>query len=420
MVSQLPDEERIRFEHPVQVAVGGAAPPSAVIARMERMGFRVTHLYGLTESFGPATVCILPPAVVAAPIEERAAFTARQGVQHPMLEESTVLDPATLEPVPADGQTLGEVMLRGNTLMKGYLANPTASGAAFAGGWLHTGDLAVLHPDGYLEIKDRAKDIIISGGENISSLEVEEALYRHPDVLEAAVVARPDETWGERPHAFVTLQPGAETRVDAAAIIDWCRGRMAHFKAPGHVTFGPLPKTATGKILEVRAPRAGRCRGARHSISRLLTRPALCRSPTARSVGTRASPLGVGGSPGRGRWCRTDGLMAVKPTDLPAPPRPVPVIPDGRPPVAATAPQPFAYPLQREFVEPDWTRIPGYRGVSQADWESALWQRKHTVKNLKELKAALGDAAPRHAAGQHRAGPARAGDDVHPASRRRC
>ena len=248
LLSQLPEEERARLEHPVQVAVGGAAPPSAVIARMERMGFRVTHLYGLTESFGPATVCVLPPEIVAAPLEERAAFTARQGVRHPMLEESTVLDPETLEPVAADGQTLGELMLRGNTLMKGYLANPAASGAAFAGGWFHTGDLAVLHPDGYVEIKDRAKDIIISGGENISSLEVEEVLYRHPDVLEAAVVARPDDTWGETPHAFVTLKPGAEGRLDAPALITWCRGQMAHFKCPRHVTFGPLPKTATGKI----------------------------------------------------------------------------------------------------------------------------------------------------------------------------
>jgi fatty-acyl-CoA synthase len=248
MLSQLPAEEQVRLGHPVKVAVGGAAPPSAVIARMERMGFRVTHLYGLTESFGPATVCVLPPDVVAAPLEQRAAFTVRQGVRHPMLEESTVLDPETLEPVPADGQTLGELMLRGNTLMKGYLANPAASAAAFAGNWFHTGDLAVLHPDGYVEIKDRAKDIIISGGENISSLEVEEVLYRHPDVLEAAVVARPDETWGETPHAFVTLKPGAEGRLDAPALITWCRGQMAHFKCPRHVTFGPLPKTATGKI----------------------------------------------------------------------------------------------------------------------------------------------------------------------------
>ena len=248
MLSQLPDEESVRLDHPVQVAVGGAAPPSAVIARMERMGFRVTHLYGLTESFGPATVCLLPPEILSAPLQERAAFTARQGVQHPMLEECAVLDPTTLRPVPADGQTLGEVMLRGNTLMQGYLDNPEATADAFAGGWFHTGDLAVLHPDGYVEIKDRAKDIIISGGENISSLEVEEVLCCHPDVVEAAVVARPDERWGETPHAFVALRPGAESRLDAAALIEWCRGRMPHYKCPRHVTFGPLPRTATGKV----------------------------------------------------------------------------------------------------------------------------------------------------------------------------
>jgi fatty-acyl-CoA synthase len=172
---------------------------------------------------------------------------ARQGVNTPMLEEAAVLNPATLAPMPADGVTMGELMLRGNTVMKGYLKNPAATEEAFAGGWLHTGDLAVLHPDGYVEIKDRAKDIIISGGENISSLEVEEILYRHPAVMEAAVVARPDEKWGETPQAFVTLKPNAEP-VTAADIIAWCRQNLAHFKCPRYVTFGPLPKTATGKI----------------------------------------------------------------------------------------------------------------------------------------------------------------------------
>jgi fatty-acyl-CoA synthase len=172
---------------------------------------------------------------------------ARQGVSTPMLEEATVRDPATLTPVPADGATMGELMLRGNTVMMGYLKNPAATADAFAGGWFHTGDLAVQHPDGYVEIKDRAKDIIISGGENISSLEVEEALYKHAAVMEAAVVARPDERWGETPHAFVTLKPDAGG-VTEADIIAWCRGHLAHYKCPRHVTFAPLPKTSTGKI----------------------------------------------------------------------------------------------------------------------------------------------------------------------------
>jgi fatty-acyl-CoA synthase len=248
MLVQAPEAETVSFDHLVQVATGGAAPPSAVIAKMERMGFRVTHLYGLTESFGPATVCVAPPQVEELPLEQKAAFMARQGVGHPMLEEAAVLHPATLARVPGDGQTVGELMLRGNTIMKGYLGNPIATEEAFAGGWLHTGDLAVTHPDGYVEIKDRAKDVIISGGENISSIEVEEVLYKHTDVLEAAVVARPDPKWGETPQAFVTLRPAALGRVDAARLIEWCRSRLAHFKCPRYVTFGPLPKTATGKI----------------------------------------------------------------------------------------------------------------------------------------------------------------------------
>ena len=193
----------------MQIATGGAAPPSAVIARMEEMGFAVTHLYGLTESFGPATVCMWQPELDTMAMAEKSAFMARQGVNTPMLEDAAVFDPATMLPVPADGATIGELMLRGNTVMMGYLKNPAATQEAFAGGWFHTGDLAVMHPDGYVEVKDRAKDIIISGGENISSLEVEEVLYQHPAVMEAAVVARPDEKWGETPHAFVTLKPGA-------------------------------------------------------------------------------------------------------------------------------------------------------------------------------------------------------------------
>jgi 3-(methylthio)propionyl---CoA ligase len=247
MLIHAPEEQRRAFAHTVKIATGGAAPPSSVIARMEAMGFAVTHLYGLTECYGPATICLWQPGLDEMPPERKAAFMARQGVNHPMLEEATVLDPATLAPVPADGETLGEVMLRGNTVMKGYLRNPAATDAAFAGGWFHTGDLGVLHPDGYIEVKDRAKDIVISGGENISSLEVEEVLYAHPRIMEAAVVAQPDPKWGEVPHAFVTPAPGAEPPTEAE-VIAWCRERLAHFKCPKRVTFGPLPKTSTGKI----------------------------------------------------------------------------------------------------------------------------------------------------------------------------
>ena len=254
MLIHAPDTVRRRFEQTVQIATGGAAPPSTVIARMEEMGFSVTHLYGLTESFGPATVCMWQPSLDSMPMDEKSAFMARQGVNTPMLEDAIVLDPATMLPVPADGETIGELMLRGNTVMMGYLKNPAATAEAFAGGWFHTGDLAVMHPDGYVDVKDRAKDIIISGGENISSLEVEEVLYKHPSVMEAAVVAQPDEKWGETPHAFVTLKPGADP-VTPEAIVAWCRAHMAGYKIPRHVTFGPLPKTSTGKIqkFELRA-----------------------------------------------------------------------------------------------------------------------------------------------------------------------
>ena len=247
MLIHAPETARRSFRQTVQIATGGAAPPSAVIAAMAAMGFAVTHLYGLTESYGPATICEWQPALDTMALEPKAAFMARQGVGHPLLQEASVRDPATLAAVPADGTTMGELMLRSNTIMMGYLKNPSATAEAFAGGWFHTGDLAVLHPDHYVEIKDRAKDIIISGGENISSLEVEEVLYKHPDVMEAAVVAQPDATWGETPHAFVTLKPGAAA-VRAADIIAWCRTGMAHYKCPRHVTFGPLPKTSTGKI----------------------------------------------------------------------------------------------------------------------------------------------------------------------------
>jgi fatty-acyl-CoA synthase len=247
MLVHAPETVKLRFDHVVEVATGGAAPPSAVIEAMEKMGFHVTHLYGLTESYGPATLCEPQPDWPSLPLSERARLMARQGVPMPTLAGLAVVDPATHAPVPADGATLGELVLRGNTVMKGYLKNSAASAAAFAEGWFHTGDLAVRHPDGYVEIKDRAKDIIISGGENVSSLEVEECLYRHPQVMEAAVVAKPDPKWGETPCAFVTLKPGA-TGVTDAEIIAWCREHLAHFKAPRAVVFGPLPKTSTGKI----------------------------------------------------------------------------------------------------------------------------------------------------------------------------
>ena len=246
MLIHAPDEAKVRFDHVVEVATGGAAPPSAVIQAMEAMGFRVTHLYGLTETYGPATLCAWQPDWDGLPLAGRAQAMARQGVAYPTLDGLMVADPVTLTPVPRDGTTMGEVMLRGNTIMKGYLRNPAATEEAFQGGWFHSGDLAVWHPDGYLEIKDRSKDIIISGGENISSLEVEEALYRHPAVMEAAVVARPDPKWGETPCAFVTIKPGAEP-VSADEILAWCRDHLAHYKVPRHVVFGPLPKTSTGK-----------------------------------------------------------------------------------------------------------------------------------------------------------------------------
>jgi fatty-acyl-CoA synthase len=247
MLVHAPAEVKLRFEHPVLVATGGAAPPSAVIEAMEAMGFRVMHLYGLTETYGPATLCAAQDAWDALALGDRARYMARQGVPMPTLAGLMVADPGTQQPVPRDAATVGEVMVRGNTVMKGYLKNEAATAAAFRGGWFHSGDLAVWHPDNYIEIKDRAKDIIISGGENVSSLEVEECLYRHPQVMEAAVVARPDPTWGETPCAFVALRPEAEA-VGGAELIAWCREHLAHFKAPRTVIFGPLPKTATGKI----------------------------------------------------------------------------------------------------------------------------------------------------------------------------
>ncbi len=247
MLVHAPDNAKRRFDHVVEVATGGAAPPSAVIEAMERMGFRVTHLYGLTESYGPSTVCAWQEEWAGLPLSERAARMARQGVNCLTLERQRVVDPQTMKDVQADGSTLGELVLRSNTVMKGYLKNPPATEAAFEHGWFHTGDLAVRHPDGYVEIKDRSKDIIISGGENISSLEVEDALYRHPQIMEAAVVARPDPVWGETPCAFITLKPDADP-MSAAEIIAWCRANLAHYKVPRTIVFGSLPKTSTGKI----------------------------------------------------------------------------------------------------------------------------------------------------------------------------
>ena len=230
----------------IEVMTAGAAPPAAVIEAMESQGFDVTHVYGLTETYGPAVVSAWHPEWNERPVADRAALKARQGVRYDVLEALMVADPKSLEPVPKDGETMGEILFRGNNVMKGYLKNPEATEEAFDGGWFHSGDLGVWHEDGYVEIKDRSKDIIISGGENISSIEVESFLYRHPKVLEAAVTARPDSKWGESPCAFVTLKEGADA--DEAEIIEFCRANMAGFKVPRTVVFGPLPKTSTGKI----------------------------------------------------------------------------------------------------------------------------------------------------------------------------
>ena len=247
MLVHAPEEAKRPLPLRTKVATGGAAPPAVVIERMEAMGFEVLHLYGTTESYGPATYCPPLPEWQGLATGERYARMARQGVPNPVVEQLMVVDPKTLAPVERDATTVGEIALAGNTLMKGYLKNEAATEEAFAGGLYHSGDLAVWHADGSLEIKDRSKDIIISGGENISSLEVEEVLYRHPQVMEAAVVARPDAKWGETPCAFVTLKPDSGA-VSAEDIIAFCRASMAHFKVPKTVVFGPLPKTSTGKI----------------------------------------------------------------------------------------------------------------------------------------------------------------------------
>jgi fatty-acyl-CoA synthase len=230
----------------LQGMIAGAAPPAAVIAAAAEVGLELTHVYGLTEVYGPAALCAPQPGWAHLPAEEHARLKGRQGVAYPLQEAVAVLDPETMKPVPRDGVTLGEIFFRGNLVMKGYLKNPVATAQAFRGGWFHTGDLAVMHSDGYIKIKDRSKDIIISGGENISSVEVEEVLYQHPAVLAAAVVAKPDARWGEVPCAFVELKSGADATVPE--LMDWCSGRMARFKSPKEVVLGPLPKTSTGKI----------------------------------------------------------------------------------------------------------------------------------------------------------------------------
>ena len=237
---------RAGITHKVSAMVAGAAPPAAMIEGMENIGFDLTHVYGLTETYGPATVCAKHEEWGALDIGKRAERNGRQGVRYLMQEGLAVMDAATMTPVPADGETMGEIMFRGNITMKGYLKNTKATAEAFAGGWFHSGDLAVMQPDGYVKIRDRSKDIIISGGENISSLEIEEALYRHPAVLAAAAVARPDPKWGETPCAFVELKAGAQ--VTAQEIIEHCRNHLARFKVPRAVVFGELPKTSTGKI----------------------------------------------------------------------------------------------------------------------------------------------------------------------------
>jgi len=247
MMAQAPASQRIPFSHAVRCAIGGAAPPSTILRAVEAMGFVVAQLYGATETYGPGTVCLQQPDWASLPEEERYARMARQGIALPTVDDLAVVDPEKLTRVPRDGHTIGEIAMRGNTVMKGYLKNPDATARTLREGWYLSGDLAVWHPDGAIEIKDRAKDIIISGGENISSLEVEEVLTRHPSVLFAAVVAQPNPTWGETPCAFLELKPDAPP-VTESEIVEFCRRHLARFKVPKAVVFGSLPKTATGKI----------------------------------------------------------------------------------------------------------------------------------------------------------------------------
>ncbi len=241
-----PEAEKKPLPHVVEFFTAAAPPPEAVLAAMKEAGFNVTHLYGLTETYGPAVVNDWHAEWNALGLGEQAAKKARQGVRYGALEALDVRDPETMQPVPRDGQTIGEVMFRGNVVMKGYLKNRKSTDAAFAGGWFHSGDLGVMHSDGYIQIKDRSKDIIISGGENISSIEVEDALYKHPAVAAAAVVAKADAKWGETPCAFIELKPGAQATSDE--LVQWCKKHLAGYKVPRYVVFAELPKTSTGKI----------------------------------------------------------------------------------------------------------------------------------------------------------------------------
>ena len=247
MLINAPEREKRDFNQVVRVMTAASPPPAAVLAAMESAGFLVTHVYGLTETYGPAVICARHESWNALSTAARAEKNSRQGVPYHVLDQLEIFDPETMTAVTADGETMGEAMFRGNNVMKGYLKNPEATAAAFAGGWFHSGDLGVMHTDHYIQLKDRSKDIIISGGENISSIEVEDVLYRHPAVLEAAVVARPDEQWGETPCAFITLKQGLPD-ITESQVIDFCREHMARFKAPKTVLFGALPKTSTGKV----------------------------------------------------------------------------------------------------------------------------------------------------------------------------
>jgi fatty-acyl-CoA synthase len=246
MLINAPAELRAGVRQRIAGQVAGAAPPAAIIEGAEKIGIELTHVYGLTETYGPASVCAKHAAWHTMPIEQRAERNGRQGVRTPLQEAMAVLDPETMQPVPWDGETMGEIMFRGNITMKGYLSNPAATERSFAGGWFHTGDLAVMQPDGYVKIRDRSKDIIISGGENISSIEVEDVLYHHPAVLSAAVVAQPDDKWGETPCAFIELKP--DSTLTAEELRAFCRERLAHFKVPRTFVFREIPKTSTGKI----------------------------------------------------------------------------------------------------------------------------------------------------------------------------
>jgi fatty-acyl-CoA synthase len=245
-IARICEEQGIRFERPLRMVTAGAPPPPAVIRAFEASGAQINHAYGLTETYGPHTVCAWKPDWDKLPVEERAQIKARQGVAYMVAGMDLRVVDHAMRDVPADGETMGEVIMRGNNVMLGYYENPKATAEAFAGGWFHSGDLAVMHPDGYIEIRDRMKDIVISGGENISSIEVEKVLADHPAVAEAAIVAAPDEKWGEVPKAFVGLKPGAAAT--AEELMAWCRGRLAHFKCPAQVEFGTLPRTATGKV----------------------------------------------------------------------------------------------------------------------------------------------------------------------------